>query len=101
MHQPRHLHPPRSPIPPNRLRALQQVSHLTQLRVRIRLVHQRVQLLHGFPDGEVKLGTGAVAVSGEEVVGYGLVGMLEGVESLDGGGWGGGVFAEGVWGRRR
>lgn len=51
--QARQLHPARLAVAPHRLGALQQVVDLPQLRVRVALVDERVQLLHRLPDGHL------------------------------------------------
>ncbi len=53
MNQPCKLHPARLAIAPDRLGALKKVLDLAELRVRVAVVDQRVELLHGLPDAHL------------------------------------------------
>lgn len=83
--QARQLHPAGLAVPAHRLGALQQVVDLAQLRVRVALVDERVQLLHRLPDGH--LGPhprrALEPQAGLQVVGHRLLLVLLPVEVLD------------------
>lgn len=85
MDEARQLHPPRLPIPPDGLCALEEVLNLGEGRVWVRLVDEGVELLHGLPDGQAGPRTGGAveAVPGGEVVRDGLLLVLLAVEVLD------------------
>ena len=77
------LHPARLAIAADGLCGLQEVLDLRKTGVRVRLVDEGVELLHGFPDGHLGAGLGVEVVAGLEVVGHGLLGVLLLVEVLD------------------
>ncbi|PNY27089.1 hypothetical protein TCAP_02983 [Tolypocladium capitatum] len=81
----RDLHPPRLAVAADGLGGLQQVLNLRERRVRVRLVDERVELLHGLPDGHLGPGAGGVAeaVASGEVVRHSLLLVLLLVKGLD------------------
>lgn len=81
--QARELHPARLAVTPDGLGGLEEVVDLREGSVRVRLVDERVEFLHGFPDGHVRAGLGVVVLAGFEVVGDCLLGVLFLVEVLD------------------
>ena len=81
--EPRQLHPARLAVAADGLCGLQEVVDLREAGVRVRLVDEGVELLHGFPDGHLGAGLGVEVVAGLEVVGHGLLGVLLLVEVLD------------------
>lgn len=81
----RELHPARLAVAPDRLGALQQVLDLAQRRVRVALVDQRVELLHGLPDRHLlaRPRRRVEAVARRQVVRHRLLLVLLAVEGLD------------------
>lgn len=79
------LHPARLAVAADGLGRLQEVLNLGERRVRVRLVDERVELLHGFPDGHFgpDAGRRVEAVARGEVVGYRLLLVLLLVKVLD------------------
>lgn len=83
MNKPGQLHPFRPPISPHGLRRLQQVLNLAQLCVRVTLIDQRVQFLNSLPHRHLGPGLRVKSMSGFQIVGNGLLGVLLQVEVLN------------------
>lgn len=77
------LHPAGLAVAADGLGGLQEVLDLGEAGVRVGLVDEGVELLHGLPDGHLSAGLGVELIAGLEVVGHGLLGVLFLVEVLD------------------
>ena len=77
------LHPSWLAVTSDGLGTLEQMLDLAELGVGVALIDQGVELLHGLPDGHLSSGLGLEIVSGLEVVGDGVLGVLLLVEVLD------------------
>jgi hypothetical protein len=89
VYQARELHPAWFSIFAHRLGSLQEMLDLGERGVRVGLVDEGVELLHGFPDRHLRASLGSKFIARSEVVGNGLLGVLFEVEVLD---FGLGVF---------
>jgi hypothetical protein len=77
------LHPARLAVPADGFGGLEEVIDLGEGCIRVGLVNECVELLHGLPDSHLGASLAMEVVAGAQIVGYGLLLVLLAVEVLD------------------